>query len=482
MRKTLLLCFISIFPIFAHAAEDEYIREYTYTATEFDTKYTSRVQALDGVKQALIEELGVFVQSVVRQSEDSEGNSSMSHDVVTLTAGIVRTTVLDEKWDGASYYIKAKIKADQQEVKTALKALQEDQKLEEALRNSQTQLASARTKIENLQSELKKQKDASVLAKLNSDYVSAARDLEVEYEFQRAMQAKVEGKFKESFEILTRLADKNYAAAQSRLGHSYERGLATEIDYHKAVEWYLKSIKNGYPTAFSRLGFIYERGLGVRQNYRKALELYEKGVELGSADAMSRLGWMYQTGLGVDKDIKKAVALYEQSIKNHQHGRGYARIGFLYEKGIDVEQDYTEAALYYQKAIERGNPFGSGRLAWLYVKGKGVDENYAKAKELALYASKYNNPQGLVVMGYLYENGLEVDQDLDLAVDYYRKAAKQGSRSGMFRLGHMYHKGKGVMKDKYEAAKWYRKAADLGHRKAAKKLEKMTRKGVYDCC
>lgn len=470
MKKSILFCLVLLVPAHGLAVEKEYIREYAYQAGEFDTKYTCRVRAIDGVKTALLDELGVYVQSVVNISEDSNGVKALSHDVVALTAGVVSTKILDEKWRTVDYYVKAGITADKDEVQRAIEALRNDHKLEQALRESNEELAEARNKITRLQKELKEQKDPKTLASLNSDYVKAARDLEVEYEFQRAMKAKIEGKFEESYQLLKKLADKNYAAAQSRLGHMYERGMGREVDYQKAVRWYLKAIENGYTQAYSRLGFIYERGLGVPQSFRKAIELYQKGVALECPHAQSRLGWLYQTGVGVEKDTKKALALYRKSIADHQHGRGYARLGFLHEKGIEVEQSYGKAASLYQQAVDRGNSWGAGRLAWMYAKGLGVEMSLKRAKELALYSVRYNNPQGLVTMGYLHEEGLDVEENTTLAYEYYLKAANQNNRKAMFRIGRMYHKGIGVDKDELEAIKWYTRAAKLGHEKARLKL------------
>jgi len=472
--KKIVFLFLALFIASAvYAKPQEYIRDHTYMADDFDSKYTSRIRAIDGVKQKLIEELGVYIQSVININKDSSGNEMFSHDVVTLTAGIVSTNILKEKWSNPSYYVKASMKADQNEVQQAVKALREDQNLEKALRYSQSELTKARQKINKLGASLRTQKSAESLGKLNQQYIDAAKDLETEYAFQRAMKAKVEGNFEESYAILRKLADKNYGAAQSRLGHMYENGMGREINYKEAVKWYLKSIENGHAAAFARLGFIYERGLGVRVDVNKAVKLYKKGVALNNQHSQSRLGWLYQIGSGVEKNTKKALELYQQSISNGKHGRGFARIGFMYEKGVEVNLDYGQAAIYYQKAIERGNAYGSGRLGWLYVKGFGVEDNYEKAKELALYSARYNNSQGLSVLGHMYERGLGVEEDQDRSFEYFMRGAKLKNRRSLYRIGRKYHKGIGVDQDKYEAMKWYNKAAELGHPKAIRKLEKL---------
>lgn len=468
-----LLLFMILYIVQVNAASNEYIRDYSYHAEEFDTRYTSRIRAIDGVKQSLIEELGTYVQSIVKLSENDKGNKSASHDMVMLTAGVISTKILAEDWDREIYYVKASMMADKEEVLRAVEALRNDYRLEEALRESMQELDQARHTIRQLQIEMHEKHDEKELMQLNNDYVNAARDLEVEYQYQRALKAIIEGSFDEAFNLLKDLADKDYANAQSKLGHMYERGMGVEVNYHEAANWYLKSIGNGSSTAYARLGYIYERGLGVKQDYDRAAALYAQSSELGSPHGKSRLGRLYLIGKGVHKDTSKALQLFKDSVDGYKHGRGYAMLGYMYEKGIEVEQSYQQAAKWYDKAALRGNPFGMSRMAWLHVKGRGVDKDYSKALALSEHAVKYNNPFGLAVMGYLYEKGHGVYKDHDAALELYMKGAAQKSGFAMFRLGNMYQKGSGVADDIDEAIKWYRRAADLGHSASLKRLSKL---------
>jgi TPR repeat protein len=471
--KELFFLLLILSPVTANAVAREYVRDYSYQADEFDTKYTCRIRAIDGVKQTLIEELGTYVQSVVDLQEDDKGNKTASHDVVVLTAGVISTKILKEDWDRVVYYVKASMMADKDEVLRAIDALRKDYRLEEALRDSVQELEQARRTINELQEKMKQQTNTEALMELNNLYVDATRDLEVEYKYQRALKAIIEEKFSEAVDLLHELADKGYSSAQSKLGHMYERGMGVGVDYKKAVEWYLKSIKNGNATAHARLGFIYERGLGVRQDYYKAAELYKHSAEQDNPQGQSRLGRLYLIGKGVEKDTATALQLFKESISVHKHGRGYTMLGYMYEKGIEVEQDYQQAMAWYDKAIERGNAYGMARMAWLYTKGRGVDTDYDKALALSERAVKHNNPFGLSVMGYLYENGYGVSRDYTRALELYLKAAEQRSRFAMFRIGLMHQKGKGVEDDMDEAIKWYRRSAELGNKKAREKLSEL---------
>jgi hypothetical protein len=58
---------------FALAAEQTYLREYTYQASEADSKITARAIALQQVKQILLGELGTHVSALVKQDTTSDG-------------------------------------------------------------------------------------------------------------------------------------------------------------------------------------------------------------------------------------------------------------------------------------------------------------------------------------------------------------------------------------------------------------------------
>ncbi len=105
---------------FALAAEQTYLREYEYQASEADSKITARAIALQQVKQILLGELGTHVSALVKQNTSSDGRMLGSVQIETLSAGIVSVKILEEHWNGASYLLKAQIKADPAEVLNAI--------------------------------------------------------------------------------------------------------------------------------------------------------------------------------------------------------------------------------------------------------------------------------------------------------------------------------------------------------------------------
>ncbi len=324
-----VICFQAV------AAPREYIRDHEYYATDFDSKYISRQNAIDGIKQSLIEELGTYVQSVVNVSEDEYGNRYASQDVVTLAAGITRMQLLEEDWNRIRYFIKAKMEADPDDVLQQVAAIRKNFEVEEQLRDSIEDLNEAREQIKQLREQLaeaEKQggKNTQGVEGLSAQYVSAIQQAEFEHVYQTAMKELLfNGDFNKAFKLMMQLANDGVLKAQNRIGFMYERGSGVRQDYSQAMNWYLKALEKNYPAAYGRVGFLYERGFGVEQNYSTAIDYYRQGVERGDHLSAALLGWLYLRGDGVEKDEQKSFELTQLSIAKKQFGFGLARMGYF---------------------------------------------------------------------------------------------------------------------------------------------------------
>ncbi len=119
-RSILYLLATFIFSSAAVATEQTYIREYTYQASEADSKITARAIALQEVKRELLSELGTHVSALVKQQSSSDGRKLGTEEIETLSAGVTSVQILDEKWNGSVYVLKAQIKADPADVLKSL--------------------------------------------------------------------------------------------------------------------------------------------------------------------------------------------------------------------------------------------------------------------------------------------------------------------------------------------------------------------------
>jgi hypothetical protein len=126
LARIILLSFLFLLfiPHLISAETKIFVKEYTYQASEDDSRNSSRTLALREVKRLLLEELGTYLESVAEVQ-----NFQLTKDRITaLTAGIVQTEIMADKWDGDSlkYWLKAKIVADSDEVIKSIDALRND--------------------------------------------------------------------------------------------------------------------------------------------------------------------------------------------------------------------------------------------------------------------------------------------------------------------------------------------------------------------
>ena len=191
MRRIIayLVCFsflISAAIVFAEIKS--LIKEYTYQASELDSKTSCRAIALEQVKRELLEELGTYVESttVVEEAQIEKD------EIKTISAGVVQTKILDEKWDGKSFWIKAEVSADPDEVAAAIEKVRNDQKLAEELAESEAEKEAALQEVERLKAELaQSSSDKEKLAQYNQ----AVNQLQASDSFEQGTAMTVAGDY-----------------------------------------------------------------------------------------------------------------------------------------------------------------------------------------------------------------------------------------------------------------------------------------------
>lgn len=319
MRITLISFLLLLFVPYLTSAETKtFIKEYTYQASEDDSRNSSRTLALREVKRLLLEELGTYLESVTEVQ-----NFQLTKDRITaLTAGIVQTEIMADKWDGDSlkYWIKAKIVADSNEVIKSIDALRNDRtktkKLEELRRRSDELFRENQRLRKELSVATVEQKPKELAA-----YNKTISDLSAIdwYEIGSASRMYVL-RPKDAIKALNEAIKLNTQFAEA----FYYRGLAyanlgdhqQEIrDYEKAIE-----LDSEYADAYGSRGMAYA-DIG---SYQQAIKDYNKVIELKPRYAMT----YYFRGIAYGKIGNKG-----QSIKDY---RTSARLGF------ELAQDYLK--------------------------------------------------------------------------------------------------------------------------------------------
>ena len=152
-----------------YAQKKTFTRDYTYRASDSDSKLTARKIAIQEMQTLLLMEIGQALQSeqvLKKLSVTKDGketfSESFSQEVRAITAGFVEMKIIEEEWDGKFYYIAARMSVDTKEV---------SQRVAEALSSKQkgnaveVKAAPAGTDAEKRVRELEAQKKEMVLKK-----------------------------------------------------------------------------------------------------------------------------------------------------------------------------------------------------------------------------------------------------------------------------------------------------------------------------
>lgn len=167
MAKITFLSFLFLLfiPQLTFAEIKTFIKEYTYQAGDEDSKNSCRVISLREVKRLLLEELGTYLES-----ETEVKNFQLTKDqITTLTAGIVHTEIIEEKWDGHVYWLKAKIASDSDKVVQSIDALRKD-------REKTRELESMKLKADELMKEVARLRKGMAAKEEGRDARKAAYD------------------------------------------------------------------------------------------------------------------------------------------------------------------------------------------------------------------------------------------------------------------------------------------------------------------
>lgn len=235
---------ILLLPCFAFAEVKIFEKEYTYQASEIDSKVTSRAIAVEQVKRLVLEELGTYLMA-----ETEVRDFQITKDkVVMLTAGIVQTEILNEKWDGERYYLKARIKADPKEVAAAVDSLRKDTQKSKELEDVKKRADEAFKEIEKLKSEL--------------EAVKADKNKQKEY---------------------AKAADRLSAADWFGKGYQYY----SNKEYDSAIEAYTSAIalNPNYVGAYNNRGAAYY----MKGNMGRAISDFQKSCDMGNENGCKGL-------------------------------------------------------------------------------------------------------------------------------------------------------------------------------------------------
>jgi tetratricopeptide (TPR) repeat protein len=328
-----------------------FVEKYTYQASEADSELSSRVIALEQVKRLLFEKLGTYLES----ETEIKNFHLTKNQIVIFSAGIVSAEVIEEKWDGKTYSLKAKITADPKDVAKAINKLRQDRQKTRDLEETRKKADEALGEVEKLKKELAM---AKVEKRNSGGYNEAINRLSATDWVDKGYALVTSGKNQEAVEAFTRAIELDPKDAKTY----YHRGgvYGRLEDYRRAIKDFDRAIELNpkLQEAYTERGV----GYGMLGDYQQSIREYDKAIELNSKDTRAYVN----RGIAYAKlkDHQQAIRNYDKAIElNPKDERAYLNRGFAYAELGDHRQ-----AMEDYKAAAR---FGS-RTAQHYLSSKGI--------------------------------------------------------------------------------------------------------------
>jgi tetratricopeptide (TPR) repeat protein len=324
MKKyfTIPICLsLLVFSSLVSAETKTFVKEYSYQASEYDSKVSCRALALEQVKRLLLEELGTYLES-----ETEVKNFQLTKDqIVILTAGIVRSEIIEERWDGKTYYLKAKIVADPKDVANSIENLRQDRQKTKELEETRKKADEALKEVDKLKKELETAKAEKPDL---SQYNKAVNGLSATDWFEKGVALLNAGKSQDAIEAASRAIELDPKYAKAYL----LRGAANDNlgDSRQAINYYDRAIELDpkYATAYSLRGAA-NNDLG---DYRQAIEDYDRAIEL---DPKNAIAYRKRGDSYIElRDYRQAIKDYDRAIQldpkyalaYHNRGNAYGKL------------------------------------------------------------------------------------------------------------------------------------------------------------
>ena len=249
----------------------------------------------------------------------------------------------------------------------------------------------------------------------------------LQFQFGRVLEIARRYSWAEHFYELA--GNQQYSAALVNIGYMARIGLGREVDYGRAMDYYIKAAELGNLRARTNIGTAYIRGQGVPKLPEEGVLWYRLAASSGWANAITALGDSYRMGNGVKQDLAQAAALYKASADTGQID-AMANLGQAYATGAGVKKDMKRGLDLLTRATDMGNQYAPFYTAMLYLKG---DDELAKDPRRALnlleLSANRGNEFAYLHLAYGYRDGAFTKGKPDLKKAYFNAAIAERWRA-----------------------------------------------------
>ena len=251
-----------------------FVETYIYQAGEADSKLTCRAISLLEVKKLLLEKVGTYIES---RTEVVDFQLTRD-EITTLSAGVLKTEIVSEQWNGQEYILTARVEVDIKDMVKQFGRLQDDHEMTTRISDLKSMNDSALKRVETLKAEM-----ASIqksLIETNRNFQVSSRKLGAWNAYEDGLDAMFRHDYKSArSHFRVAVQDNPSAVNQYQLG----RALLGLENYSSAIKAFGEAIRLNpqMHDAYFRRGKAY-RKIGEKE---KGLRDIRKANQLGNGKA-----------------------------------------------------------------------------------------------------------------------------------------------------------------------------------------------------
>lgn len=282
MPKLITTSFLLLFTAFVFSKT--FIREYTYHASDMDSKLSCRAIATDQLRMELLNEIGAYVESEQILSTKEVGDDfsqNFTENIATISAGITEFEILNETWNGETYWMKASISVDKKDLEQKLKQLISDRQKTQELAQIQTELLAANKELDSLRKALDSVKEENK-ALVKNDYENQINVLSSKDYFLQGFEALNQENYQQAISLLSKsiTLNANNANAYGNRGIAKSK-IGDHIGAIKDFDQVIK-LKPNDPQAYFSRGLAHvqlDHKIDAIQDYSTAIKLDPKNAD-----------------------------------------------------------------------------------------------------------------------------------------------------------------------------------------------------------
>lgn len=284
-----------------------------------------------------------------------------------------------------------------------------------------------------------------------------------------------------AFKWYSRAAQMNMPYANYAVAQMYQNGDGTTQDLNKAYENYrialdaflnLNEKEQADDNLLYKIGYMYKKGLGTDVDVSKSLEFFAMSAKQGNKNAIYEYGKALIEGTDITPNISMGETYLKKAIKaGNTNAERFLANEYLSGKHIPLTTDKVQMGMeIFKRLADQGDTLSAYRLGKVSLDGKVTPRNVDLAERYLLQAYNSSEHKGLAAysLGKLYMT--EGKCNHKKAIAFFKEVADTNNWAS-YQLGKIYFSDKNAS----VAKSWFKRSASDGNEAAKEMLRYMQR-------